>query len=274
VKYNRRTNIFRHAIKLVILTLCFYPASSRGTFFVAGISHEYAVVAIDSRELRGRSINNEYCKIQPLSRNAFFFGRGSTSAIDTISGVEIFDARTIARRIYVQFGIGTTQFATLSQTWADQVIQIYNRFPKEFSALAVDGLMSDAFFVGIDENGHVTFAGQSISYQPYVAIPFFANPEPVEFGDPAESPKYVAGYHEIMREFRNGGETERAKKVLSNIDPSLTGPDFVAAKYMAIVEAVEKWTGDTGIGGETAAIILESGKGWRWFRRPNFCPKE
>ena len=47
-----------------------------GTYFLAGFSTEYVVVAIDSRELSGAQVNDRYCKIRPLSSNAFFFATG------------------------------------------------------------------------------------------------------------------------------------------------------------------------------------------------------
>jgi hypothetical protein len=72
-------------LQILVLSTCgLKPAVgqdvSHGTYFLAGFSAEYVVVAIDSRELNGTQVNDRYCKIRPLSPNAFFFATGSTSA--------------------------------------------------------------------------------------------------------------------------------------------------------------------------------------------------
>jgi hypothetical protein len=36
---------------------------------------------------------------------------------------------------------------------------------------------------------------------------------------------------------------------------------------------VRDWSGDVGIGGDIATVILERGQKWRWFHRPSFCPE-
>lgn len=75
-----------------------------------------------------------------------------------------------------------------------------------------------------------------------------------------------------MREFFDGGRTGRAKKLVSELGDN-KGPDADAARYSAYVAAVRDWSGDNGIGGEIAVTILERGKSWRWFHRPDFCPE-
>jgi len=51
------------------------------------------------------------------------------------------------------------------------------------------------------------------------------------------------------------------------------GPDTDATRYSSYVAAVRDWSGGKDIGGEVATIIVERGKGWRWFHRPDFCPE-
>ncbi len=222
--------------------------------------------------LLGQKVSDRYCKIRPLSKNAFFFARGSTSAFDEEKNKDVFDARDVAQTVFDKLG-SDTPAAALARGWADQMQSIYEKRPIEFSKSAVDGLMTDGFFVGTDAKGAVTFSGQSIRYLRRGKNHFFGTPEPVVFSDPSAGPKYISGYNDIIKEFRDGGKTRRAKSVLSRLDPALRGPDAVAARYSAFVRAVRDWTGDTGIGGEIATIIVEKGKGWRWFSRPNFCPE-
>jgi hypothetical protein len=73
-----------------------------------------------------------------------------------------------------------------------------------------------------------------------------------------------------MEEFFDGGQTDRAKNVAETAGWK-PGPDTDATRNSSYVAAVRDWSGDNDIGGEVATIILERGKGWRWFRRPNFA---
>jgi hypothetical protein len=267
-KFNRLNLKF---LFVVASFLC--PHAAHATYFLAGFSAEYAVVAIDSRMVLGQTISDRYCKIRPLSKNAFFFARGSTSAFDEEEKKNVFDARDVAQSVFDKLGSDTTA-AELAHGWADKMQSIYEKRAVEFSKGAVDGLMADGFFVRTDTQGKVTFSGQSIRYRRHGQTHFMGNPEPAVFSDPGAGPKYVSGYNEIIREFRDGGKTKRAKRVLSRLDPTQQGPDAVAARYSAFVRAVRDWTGDKGIGGEIATIILEKGKGWRWYNRPAFCPEK
>ncbi len=251
-----------------------YPCAAGATFFVAGFSPDFAVVAIDSRMILGRTVSDAYCKIRPLSKNAFFFARGSTSAYDNEDKKSVFDARDIAQNVFAGSGRETPPAADLARSWADRMKSVYDKHPLEFAREAVDGLMAEGFFVGTDADGKVTLSGQAIRYQGRGKDRFFGVSEPVLSGDPGDGPKYVSDHRDIVKEFSGGGKTARAKKVLARIDPSLRGPDAVAARYSAYVESVRDWSRDKGIGGQVATVILESGKGWRWFRRPGYCPEK
>jgi hypothetical protein len=260
----------------VAVASVFNPAAAQivqhGTFFVAAYTPDYAVVAIDSRQLSGGDINDRYCKIRILSNNAFFFARGATSAVE--NNVGVFDARDIARRVFLQFGNDTT-IAEIAKTWAARMKQIYEARPDEFGRSAIGGVMTDGFFVGIGANGDVVIEGQRIDYQP-LGVPKFistAEPKPNRLEDPPYLPIYAAGYFELMNEFRNGGETERARNIIPQFAASQGGPDAIAVRYSAYVTAVREWAGDRAIGGDVATIILEKGGGVRWFQRPDFCPE-
>ncbi len=272
--------IAEHLIKFLVCIASFPHQTlaediGHGTYFLAGLSPDYAVVAIDSRELEVGVPNDRYCKIRPLSRNAFFFSRGVTSATDNNTHDKIFDARDIAHSVYVQFGIGSTRFDEMAQAWAERVLSIYRTKPSEFANYAVQNIMVGGFFVGLDESGTIKYSSQRIVLQPY-GFPQFINsaePKPVGSTNPEEGPTYASGYFEIVREFMSGNRTERAKAVIDNLGTLPSGPDRVAAIYAAIVNSVAKWSGEIGIGGDIAAIILERGQDWRWYHRPDFCPQ-
>jgi hypothetical protein len=186
-------------------------------------------------------LRRQYCKIWPLSPNAFFFARGVISAIDNNTNSSIFDARDIAKSVYVRFGNDTARIAEVAREWALQMESIYDGHPGEFARGAVDGIMADGFFVGLDMNGNVTFAGQNIQYQSLGLLPFVNAPEPMVFRDPADAPTYVSGYQGIIDEFKIGHETERARGILAELGILQQGPDGVTARYAAYVAAVRDW---------------------------------
>lgn len=266
-------------ISVAFVLVAFSPPSvaqgiGHGTFFAAGFTPDYAVVAIDSRETAGGVVDDRYCKIRPLSRNTFFFARGVTSATDDATHAGVFDVRDIARNVYVQFGSGTTRLAELAQAWAAQTERVYNTRPVAFARYARDDIMADGFFVGMDAGGNVAFGAQTIRLAP--GSPRFVDapePQPPVRPDPAVFPTFASEYFDIIREFANGGETARAKDALARLGPLPDGTDGIAARYAAYVAAVRDWSGDVSIGGDVATIILERGHDWRWFHRPDFCPE-
>lgn len=268
----------KHIVKVAVAvaSLC-QPAGAQiirhGTYFVAGFFTDYGVVSIDSRERGKAGINDQSCKIVLLSKDSFFFVQGVGSGSD-MSGNVVFDVRDIARSIYGQFGVGTPNYSLLAQTWASRMAAIYNSSPGSFAPSVVQGHIGDGFFVGIDTDGGVSFAGESVTYEPFRFPPFDIAPEPNPVNGPFGAPTYVSGYPEIIREFKTGEETERAKQALSAVDVSLPIPDIIAARYSIYAASVRDWAGNNGIGGDIATIIIERGKGWRWFHRPTFCPEK
>jgi hypothetical protein len=253
------------------------PAAAQikqGTYFIAGFSRDYAVIAIDSRELEASVINDKDCKIEPLSPNAFFFMRGVTAAIDITTLTRVFDARRIAHSAYNDTG-DKRDFSSMAEKWANSAINIYSNKPAEFGRSAVDGIMNDIFFVGTGGDGTIQFAAQTILYRPN-ELPLYRHfSQAIVFDDDlADVPAtYAAGYLDLIREFSDGGKTERAKKFVARLGALAPGPNSVAARYTAYIEAIEEWSGDKAIGGETSVVILERGKKWRWYHRPDFCPK-
>ena len=77
------------------------------------------------------------------------------------------------------------------------------------------------------------------------------------------------GHYEIMDEFYDRGQTDRAKRIIAGTTGWKPGPDTDATRYSSYVAAVRDWSGGKDIGGEVATIIVERGKGWRWFHRPD-----
>ncbi|MGA3301875.1 MAG: hypothetical protein ABSC72_01140 [Methylovirgula sp.] len=150
---------------------------------------------------------------------------------------------------------------------------VYNAHPAEFGAhAATDGAMAKGFFVGEDQQGRIEVGAELISYKPEALVSFVDQPIEIDLSSRDVHPLLHNGHLEIIREFFGNGITERAKKIIDGLSAK-KGPDADAAKFSAYVAAVRDWSQDPTIGGEIAAIILERGKGWRWFHRPDFCPE-
>ena len=273
-------NAVKYAIRILLFSC---PLSwsadaqvvQHGTHFVAALNADFAAVAIDSRQSTGVVTNDRYCKIVPLSRNAFFFARGITSAIDNTTHASIYDAREIARQAYREFGIGTTRLDELSQLWARRMVEVYNTKPTEFGSNAVGGVMAEGVFVGVGADGMIAYGSRIIRYAQRTVAPFEIGQGPDDAlpRDASQSAIYPGGYRELIEEFLSGGQTERAKKATAHLGPFRPGPDFAAAKVEVYVTAVRNWSGDRGIGGEIAVIVLERGQDLRWVKRPDFCPE-
>ena len=98
---------------LFVVVICCNGAKAQtvlhGTYYLAAVGQKYVAVAIDSREREGFVTNDRYCKIQPLSRKAFFFAAGITSARENNTSLPLFDARDIAQKVYGQFATGPVE---------------------------------------------------------------------------------------------------------------------------------------------------------------------
>src|ERR1700694_5953004 len=103
---------------------------SHGTFFLFGISTDFAVVAIDSRgtiETRSRNrIDDRFCKIRPLSRNAFFFFAGVGMLFRGGTGNVTFDTRDVAKDVYAGSG-NSRDFGGLAEKWALRTESAFRR---------------------------------------------------------------------------------------------------------------------------------------------------
>jgi hypothetical protein len=117
----------KHVVKLLALTAALHVAVAEellyGTYFLAGVSNDYAVVAIDSRESHRNGVNlttnDRYCKIRVLSRDAIFFATGTTSALNASTGATIFDARDVAQHQFEYFT--GDNFDDVANKWATEM---------------------------------------------------------------------------------------------------------------------------------------------------------
>ena len=246
-----------------------------GTFFLAGISRDYAVVSIDSRESYtgaiSRTANDHYCKIRTLSDHVIFFATGTTSATSAKTGALIFDARDVAQRTFNYFD--GDNFHDLTYKWATEMEAIYVHYVDSFPP-AVTETVASGFFIGINSVNEIAASEATIFRRPDLLTGFAFHIERLVPGLPGNMPVLNNGHFEILEEFYGRRQTDRAKKIIAETAGRDPGPDTDASRYSSYVAAVRDWSGDAGIGGEVATIILERGKGWRWFHRPDFCPEK
>jgi hypothetical protein len=254
-------------------------AFSHGTFFIFGLSTDYAVVAIDSRSTvtrknREARFNDGVCKIRPLAPNAFFFSTGLDNASNALTGREIFDGRDLANDAYANAG-RPPNFATLADKWATWVEASFRH--AKLSPEALKDPMAKGFFVGTTDQGELAADAATIGYHADNDALFshtaqsFTPTATLHFEQPIDRPLL-----DIESEFADGGKTDRAKKVMQDAGWAAIpkGPDATALRLSTLVTAVRDWSGNDGIGGDIATVILERGQTWRWFHRPDFCPEQ
>jgi hypothetical protein len=107
-----RSNLIKFIGKKLVKILFFVTNLSgahaqdflHGTYFIAEVGIDYAVVAIDSRETRntmsGQTVNDRYCKIRLFPKKTLFFSSGTTFAMDSATNALVFDSRDVAQQIF------------------------------------------------------------------------------------------------------------------------------------------------------------------------------
>jgi hypothetical protein len=273
----------RSAIILLLAAPISRPAAaqnfSHGTFFIFELSTDYAVVAIDSRGTishtnRTDRFNNGICKIRPLAPNAFFFSTGLDMAFYEATEREIFNARDTASDAYANAG-RPPNFENLADKWAIWMEASFRH--AKLSPEALKDTMLKGYFVGTKDDGELTADAATIGYHADSAARFTHTPESFTpsakllLEQPVDKPLL-----DIENEFADGGQTDRARKVMQGAGwaTAKNGPDATALRLSTLVTAVRDWSGNDKIGGDIATIVLERGKAWRWFHRPDFCPEQ
>jgi hypothetical protein len=254
------------------------PDASQGTFFLFGISTDFAVVAIDSRgtiktTARNR-INDRFCKIRPLAHNAFFFSAGLSALFQSRTEKVIYDARDVAEDVYAGFG-NSRDFGGMAEKWALRAESAFRRSSPAPSLLK--DVVTIGYFVGIKDDGGIDAGAETITYHADTAQHFTHTLERFTLAaTPHIQQPLDKTAIDVEQEFANGGQTERAKKIIQdNAWAKIgNGPDAVAVRFGNLVAAVRDWSGNDKVGGDIATLILERGKDWRWFHRPDFCPEQ
>jgi hypothetical protein len=258
---------------------------AHGTFYLFGISSDFVVVAIDSRKTTKTAakdlINDRSCKIKPLSPTAFFFSAGLESGVAMATGKILYETRDIAKDVFAGAG-GTRDFTNLAETWASRMETTVRKLPPSPSvmkAMMAKGYFVGArgFFVGTLADGDIGIGAGTLTYHAEGKVHFSHSAEAIT---PTATPRVAQSADQraldVESEFANGGQTDRAKKIIHDNGWALigVGADAQARRFENIVAAVRDWSGNPAIGGDIAVIILERGKTVRWFHRPDYCPEK
>jgi len=262
---------------LIIVAIMSAPAIAfvfhSGTFFVVVVSNDFLVVAIDSRTHDptdpSAPPNDRTCKITPLSNNVIFFYKGLGGARD--DNGKAFSGESIARDIYIP----THSLNDLASRWGNKMADTYREIfavNQDFVRHAPNGTIVNGYFGGTDLDGTIALADAKIIYSPSDGFR-------VELGrrnPPTNNALIHAYFDEIFSEFRNGGNTARARAAMAEIEAQAIGKssaERMAITASAYVKAVRDWGNDATVGGDIASVIIERGQKWRWYRRPDFCPE-
>jgi hypothetical protein len=249
-----------------------------GTYFTAVLYKDFAVVAIDSRasDINGVTPpDDRYCKITPISDELIFFATGFVHA-KNLFAEDIFDAGQNGRLAFDN----TADHGNL-----DEMIHHWDEYMRRSYSLAfvinpnwksklVGKMIVKGFFAGIDKTQTMVISEADISSnltgEPYT-----------QFSEArvqtAEAGRFVhGGHYETITELYDNGRTQRARDVLSEIASKTSGlpvMEAMAIRAQTFVRFVRDFGNDSGIGGDIGVVILEGGKKWRWYHRPDFCPE-
>jgi hypothetical protein len=261
--------------------------AAHGTYYLAAGVKGHLAVAIDSRitkstplgALGPESWDDQYCKITPLSDKVIFFDTGIYSRTNS-AGQTLFDTREVAKKIFQNNP--QADLEELSRLWAQEMAgnlgsqsdwmpnTLNNILFPQMSNVLVEG-----FFAGYEPNGTLGIYGQRITGSTLFPL---IKEEDYKVGGEVGDLVHPDGYVNILEEFANGGATDRARQELQRADQEAQGQsqaENAAAHLQTMVEDVRDWSGDPGIGGDIAVILMrQADRKWVWYHRPEFCPKE
>ena len=243
-------------------------AARHGSFFGMFLGSEFAIIAIDSREVdttaSGPSYRDDRCELLPLSPDTIFFAQGI--AINSDPLVAKFNAFATAQESYSAGDLVGT-----ANAWAEKLVatfqELYPFYPRVLDRNN-EGDIINGYFVGFDVENRLLALEATIKHR----IGDFS------FVIRHLSDPYTFGSHPEVKDEFFYGETPRA---IEAREPSQQNAEDqseeinVAKKLHSLVEIVPKWTGDPTVGGETAEVIFEvQTKRWRWYSRPSFCSEK
>jgi hypothetical protein len=249
-----------------------HVATASGTFYFFDHTDRHMVVAIDSRDnlVGGEKPihSDDACKVIPLDRRTVFFSYG-------LSGAERprFDVYERAKRaVAARRG---RPLASAVRYWAAQVRRDLGRWMRQNPAVwnqIREGNPSLPYLEkGYFARDEGTLSLYGVAFVPSKTPPYSTRPVIERLGKTERS----VGKEELLSEIL-GDRSERAHAV--NAEIQAQGDDRpeierLAVKLQLTTQAILRWADDERIGGDVAVMILEKGRRWRWFHRPDACAR-
>jgi len=257
---------------LVTVESAWADSIGRGTYFVVYVGDDFVVATIDSRETIVNSgltsYKDGFCKILVLSDHAIFLAGG---VYQRSNSNFTFDAYDIARAQYNE-QTSPIDLYRLGVGWGSAMAQnirtIYPDFTTEINNRP-DGEVTQGYFISSENNNLSTVKAlvQKQGQLPiFIPIVTYLNPNSLT----------LSGHREILAEFVEDHISRRAGDAIADFNNRIVGlsaPEIWAIKIEMYAKAVTNWSGDSGIGGAIATVILERGQKIRWFHHPSFCPE-
>jgi hypothetical protein len=244
-----------------------------GTYFASIYLPDYAAVAIDSRVTVDGNFRDDMCKLFPLSEHVIFFSAGIFEGVNS-EGTIILSPHATAREVFEQST--SHSMSDIADQWAHNFLEkltVFYPSNREIVEHNQDGFIARGVFAGETGDAGV------VAYQ--ATINRSINSEAIDLNlTKKKIPEHYffgLGHHEVVNPILHNGPDGWAKQIHDQIlaeTVGVTGRAEEAAIWVStITQAVIDRSGDHNTGGQVASIILERGHNWRWFRRPDFCPK-
>lgn len=240
----------------------------RGTFITYQMLSEFAVVGADSISVDDNDRPFNYCKIIPLSDHMMFFSSGLGEA-ENKPGQKVFDINDSARRAFIQSGLANDP-AIIGDIFSKQTLSELSEITTRTRATMEtgnNGLVFQASFVGgsqVLSEANIIARWKTNRY----------NMEVTRYEPPQNS---NTGYQDLLRTHMDASDTKAIQTIVDRLKTTADLPAFeddTAAVIERMVRTVISYSDNKLIGGEPVVAILDEIKGFRWFRRPEFCPEQ
>ena len=249
-----------------------HGATSFGTFYLFDHSERHMVVAIDSRDnLVGGDkpiVSDDTCKIVPLDPHTVFFSYGLSGSTRPRFDVYQTAKRAVARERRRPLAAAVRYWAAHVRRdldrWMRQSADTWNQIREGSPSLPY---LEKGYFAR-DEGG-ITLYG--VAFVPSKGPPYSTRPVIERLGKMQRS----VGKQELLQEIL-GDRSPRAHALNAEISAQADHrPEVeqIAIRLQLTTQAILRWADDPRIGGDVAVMILEKGRKWRWFHRPDFCPR-
>lgn len=263
---------------------CVIPAAvgqvKTGTVVVVYFTQDKIIMAADSRGLLGEvTPSNSECKIAALNRQVVF---GSSQVIGVGSppvGLRPWKNTDEAHTAYNNTpGETPKSVEAIAYRWANSISYYFQSFyfaaPGAVQQAQKDGLLTQAYFAGLDSDGKLSLY--------FVKITFDAtNPLPINFGVQKIEKCLLndfcfIGETEVVSEFL-GLTSDRAKREAATWKPAkgFAPSDYDLLRTIRLVDlTITYHQGIKDVGGPIDAVQLNGDGSLRWFARKRNCPAD